>query len=394
MKKIFIPGIVAALCLASCNQDLGDRTPEPNGSVIPELAQGEGLLNVNIDLCDIPTKAASTYNVVETYEKQVNSIQILVFNNDNADNNQQGVIQGYTRIDSDGDSEAQKSGNLIKVQAGKKKVYAVANCKDDLSAIANLQQLEEWKIQLEDNSTTASEGFIMAGFTDKNTAGGDLVITSGQTASAQISLSRFTSRIALVRVENNLSSTYGDLVIDQIFLANVVGNQNLAGSEAASVWYNPQGRVNEETPDQSHIIGSAEGLLATCPSLTYNGTALTVKKGAPQIFTADASNHTTYLLYSFPNSNGNNGDQYQANFSGAKTRLILSAKIKADGQNATRFYYPVVIPKLERNKSYDVSVKISGFGVTNPEEVIEKGSIDASVVVSDWVLGESIEGDL
>ncbi len=394
MKKIFIPGIVAVLCLASCNQELKDTTPEISGSAIPELAQGEGLLNVNVDLGGVTTKALSTYNVVETYEKQVNNIQILVFNNDNAGNNQQGAIQGYAKIESEGVSGAPMSGNILKVQAGKKKVYAVANCKDDLSSIANIQQLEAWQIQLEDNSTTVAEGFIMAGSTDKTAGGQDLVVSAGATSSVSISLSRFTSRIALVKVENELSNTYGDLVIDQVFLSNVVGNQNIAGTEAVSVWYNPQGRVNEDTPSSAHIIGSDEGLLATCPTLTYNGTALTVKKGSPQVYTTENSKHTPYMLYAYPNNTATDVTSYQSSFSGAKTRLILSARIKTDGANYTRFYYPVVIPALERNKSYDVSVKISGFGVTDPQEVIAKGAIDATVTVSDWVMGDAIEGDL
>ncbi len=394
MKKIFIPGIVAALCLAACTQNLNSETPEINNEANPELSQGEGILNVSVDLGGVMTKAQSTYNVVKDYEKQVNDIQILVFNNDNAGNNQQGAIQGYARITSSGSGEAQKSGNLIKVQAGKKRVYAVANCKDDLSTIANIQQLEEWQIQLEDNSTTATEGFIMAGFTDKNSNNADLVVSAGETANVSISLNRFTSRIALVRVENDLASTYGDLVIDQVFLSNVVGNQNISGSEAISAWYNPQGRVNEQTPNSAHIIGSSDDMIATCPTLTYNGTALTVKKGSPQVYTTENSKHTPYMLYAYPNNTATDVTSYQSNFSGAKTRLILSARIKTDGANYTRFYYPVVIPALERNKSYDVSVKISGFGVTDPQEVISKGAIDATVTVSDWVMGDAIVGDL
>jgi len=48
------------------------------------------------------------------------------------------------------------------------------------------------------------------------------------------------------------------------------------------------------------------------------------------------------------------------------------------------YYYPVVIPNMERNKTYDVQLIISGFGSDDPNLEPAKGSINTTITVANW----------
>ncbi len=391
MKRTLIPIACAALAAVSCTQNLSDE-----GAKDMQSCADEGAISVSLDLGKAMTRAASEHVAMQDYEKQINTIDILVFDNGGAslaENPNKGVTHAYLRV---GRSELTASaGNTYKINpqiksiAGEKLVVAVVNCPDDLQHVANLDELKAWQIQLDDNSLSADEGFVMIGQTTAK------VSPSNGTANpvaVSITASRLAARVALVRVTNNLPSSYGELVIDRMFLSNVVGDYTLGGGAADPVrWYNPLGRATEDPVVKEHVIDGVT-YFAAAPKLTFDDAALTVANGS----TADKTGvlAAPRFFYAFPNSTETDPATWPDTFEGAKTRLILSAEIKTDGEKATRFYYPVVIPSLAANSTYDVSVTISGFGVTGPQEVIEKGAIEASVTVNDWIPGEAIDADL
>ncbi len=394
MKKTFLLlACATALTAVSCNQDLNE--PE---LPVAEQSNEYGMMSFSLNLgSKISTRAASEFVEMQDYEKQVNTIDLLVFDNagvDLAENPNKGVTHGYLRVDNSSftvDSENANKVNVttkMKVLTGAKTVVAVINCPADidLSTVANITDLKATAFQLEDNSLTASTGFVMTG--EK-----EVTVTKDGDAAADITASRLTSRIALVSVTNNLPSTYGTLSIDRIFLTNVVGDQDLGGrSLSTTSWYNPMGRATAQPVVKTNILDGATHQ-ASAPDLTYKGVSpnLDVVKGTP----ADLSS-APYLFYAFPNSTDKNPEAWTDSYEGAMTRLVLSALIDTDGsgtQEPTRFYYPVVIPAVAVNSTYDVSVTISGFGVTDPQQVIEKGAITASVTVNDWVPGEEISAD-
>ncbi len=247
-KRIFM---IAAACaaLAACSK-------EPVGSAI--VSQEEGSIVFTVAGEDpAATKAVSAYTTAQTYESQVNKVQLFVFGSD-------GAINFYQNLGT-------STSGSISTTAGTKTVWAVVNG-PDLSTIGTLSALQATAVDLSANSTTASTGFVMAG-------SASVTVTSGGTANCAITVSRLVSRVALSSIVNKLPQSYGAITVDRVFLANVVGNQNLAGSAAAATWYNKNGRADESTRNTTHIIDGST-YKASCEALTYKGVGQSVANGA------------------------------------------------------------------------------------------------------------------
>ncbi len=367
MKKNYLLLASAALmAAASCTQISPDGTGLPSE---PSDA-GMGTLVVNVRTDAPSTKVLSEYKEEKTYEKAVNKVEIFVFDAGTKD------LNGYFNVGTE------KTASM-NVTAGNKNVYAVVNGPAGLSAIADEDTFKAFPISLEDNSTDVEKGFVMAGMKD-------IEVTAGGVASPTIEVSRLTSRIALVKVTNNLPPAYGDFVIEDVFITNVVANQNLVGTANASVWYNIKGRDGDAT-QKDHIIGLSS-YVGTCQELTH---IVPENLSVPNALNENQEeNHVSpnCLFYAYPNDSEAAGDEVSWDadpFPGDKTRLVLTATV--DG---TYYYYPVVIDRLERNKSYDVSVKISGFGVDDPDAEVAKGAISFTVEPKGWDMGDAIDKDL
>ena len=137
-KRIFM---IAAACaaLAACSK-------EPVGSAI--VSQEEGSIVFTVAGEDpAATKAVSAYTTAQTYESQVNKVQLFVFGSD-------GAINFYQNLGT-------STSGSISTTAGTKTVWAVVNG-PDLSTIGTLSALQATAVDLSANSTTASTGFVMA----------------------------------------------------------------------------------------------------------------------------------------------------------------------------------------------------------------------------------------
>ena len=358
MKKAFFlaAGIAAAIAgLTACNKDL---TPDV---VLPQNQEELGTLSFEIMPAEdvAVTKAVSAYTTAQTYEAQVNKVQILVFGSD-------GAINFYKNLGS-------STSGSISTTAGTKTVWAVVNG-PDLSSVGTLSALQATAVDLSANSTTASTGFVMAGSST-------CTVSSGATASCAVTVSRLASRVALTSVVNNLPSSYGAITINRVFLSNVVGNQNLAGSASASTWYNKNGRADESTRNTAHIIDGST-YKASCEALTYKGVVSSLANGGTY------SPSTPLLFYSYPNSSTTAPAGFQSTFAAQRSVLVVVATI-----SGTTYYYPVVLDDavLARNTAYTVGLTITGLGSSDPNTPVTKGSISASVTVSGWSSGATYD---
>lgn len=343
MKKgIFIMTAIAAIA-CSC---------EPEKDCLPCQEEKTATLNVSLDFEDDNHTKATSYVTSQTYETAVNNVQVLVFDST-------GALNAYV------DADKSVTGITINTTAGSKTVWAVVNG-PDLSTVTSVSGLSAKTIDLGDNSTTASSGFVMAGSTT--------CTISNSTTTASISVKRFVSRVALAKVNNALPSSYGSLKINNVALINVVGNQNLAGAATASTWYNKMGRKDGATASNQIIDGST--YLASHPTLTFKSVESSVASGASHTPT------TPYLFYTFPNSTSNNVTGWATSFTARKTRLVVAATI-----GGKKYYYPVVIDTPSRNNAYTVELTITGLGSTEPDKPVEKGTINASVTVEGWATG-------
>ena len=347
MKKgIFIMAAIAAI-VCSC---------EPENDCLPCHEEKTATLNVSLDFENDTQTKATSYVTSQTYETTVNNVQILVFDST-------GALNAYV------DADKSVAGITINTTAGSKTVWAVVNG-PDLSSVTTAAVLSSKSIDLGDNSTTASAGFVMAGSTT--------CTVSSSTTTAIITVNRFVSRVALAKVTNSLPDSYGSLTVNNVTLTNVVGNQNLAGAATPSTWYNKMGRKDGATASSQIIDGSS--YLASCPTLTFKSISSSVANGS------SLTPSTPYLLYCYPNSTTTDATGWASSFTARKTRLVVTATI-----SGTKYYYPVVIDTPQRNTAYTVELTITGLGSTDPDKPVQKGTISAIVSVQGWASGAVYE---
>ena len=347
MKKGFF--IMAAIAAIACSC-------EPEKDCLPCQEEKTATLNVSLDFEDDNHTKATSYVTSQTYETAVNNVQVLVFDST-------GALNAYV------DADKSVTGITINTTAGSKTVWAVVNG-PDLSSVTTVSGLSAMAIDLGDNSTTASAGFVMAGSTT--------CTVSSSTATASISVRRFVARVALAKVSNSLPDSYGSLTVNSVALINVVGNQNLAGAATPSTWYNKMGRKDGATASSQIIDGSS--YLASCPTLTFKSISSSVANGS------SLTPSTPYLLYCYPNSTSTDAEGWSSSFTARKTRLVVTATI-----SGTKYYYPIVIDAPTRNTAYTVELTITGLGSTDPDKPVVKGSINASVTVQGWSAGAVYE---
>jgi hypothetical protein len=348
-KTISMMMAAAAIALAAC-----EKAPE----AVPEAGE-EGVITVSIAPQDGPeTRAVSAYTAAQTYETQLNSVQVFVFGSD-------GKINAYKNIGT-------STSASLSVTSGAKTVYAVANCVD-LSYVGTLTDLEAKAFDLSANSTTASKGFLMAGKAS-------CTVSSG-TTNCSVAISRLAARVALQSVTNSLPASYGALKVERVFLCNVVGNQNIGGNATQSAWYNKEGRKDEGTRDSAHIIDGST-YTASCPELTFKSVGTSVNNGA------SLTPSTPYLFYGYANSVKIAPAGFSSTFSGQRTVLVVAATV-----DSKLYYYPVVLDEstIERNTTYTVGLTITGLGSEDPNKPVEKGSFSVSVSVDGWKTGATYD---
>lgn len=343
--------LAAAALTISCEKIV----PE-SGAAQEEL--GKATLNVRIELPQAEqTKAVSSYVTAQTYESAVNNAQILVFDTS-------GALNAYKKTT--GTSES------LSVAKGSKLVYAVING-PDLSDVKTRTELENKSVDLTANSKTASRGFLMVG---SNTC----QMSSDNTA-CTVTVERLACRVALVSIRNGLPSSYGKVSVERVWLSNVVGNQTLDGTAAPSTWYNKEGRADESTRAQDHIINGSQ-YKASCEELTYSAINTDIDNGAAH------TPSTPYLMYGYANGATTAPDGFKASFAAQRTVLVIAASI-----SGKRYYYPVVLNKSElvKNTCYTVDVSITGFGSEDPNKPVSKGSVASTITVKDWTGGSTYE---
>lgn len=349
MKKTPIL-LALALLAAACNKP---GTAEP----AIENAEQTGTIHLQIISEDQQlSKAVTPYSQSNNYEVAVTKIQIFVFNADGKISNYY-VNQPY---------ETPALSQTISTTPGQKTVWVVLNG-PDLKNVATESELKASNIQLTDNRAQTASGFVMTG-------SGTCNVTGSQSVPCSVSVSRLLSRVVLSKVHNRLPSALGDITLEHIFLCNVVGNQNVAGNAAPTLWYNKDGRCDTEPRNIDHIIyGTSSTYQASCPELTFKA----INGPAP----SGASYGVRQFLYAYPNSSLVAPQGFTDPFTAKSTVLTVVATIQG-----TRYYYPVVLNKqpLERNHSYTVELAITGPGSNDPEKPADRGSVTVNVTIEDW----------
>ena len=235
MKRGYISFLsaLAVFVMASC------KTLEPDDSGVPA---GYGKIIVNVAVSDCSTRSVESFD----YEQGINTMQFLVFDS-------QGRLLCYSQTP-----------QLEDVPAGNCEVWVVANG-PDCSDVMDRSSLMNKEILLSDNSTDPSKGFVMRGSTS-------VTVLKDESVPASIVLERMVSRILINNIINFTHISFGDIILKYVYLANVVGNQNLSGTAEPVIWYNKCGCVGGI--EGQEIDG--ETYLAEIPDMTYRNLNVTI----------------------------------------------------------------------------------------------------------------------
>lgn len=327
MKKTFISAAAALMAVVACNKV--EQRP------IQAIPEDGAPTSISVDLLGMGTKATVSD---EANEAKVSKIDILVFNASN------GELDGY--------ASGVTSPLNCSCTKGNREIYAIVNADSDmnLASVSKKADLLAKISKLSSNSLTT--GFVMTGSTSKN-------ITDA--ANVSISVNRIASRVWVKKVTKNFSSSALNALefkVVRFYLTNVVAQDNVGGTfvpdATASYWIN---KMKYETS---------------------NGTDALTLRTKNEVVTTMGEYAVADAMYAYPNPTVD--DANGGTFTARHTRWVLEATI-----GGTTYYYPVTLPVLESNKSYEINnITITHVGSLDPDTPVEAFEVPFTITVNDW----------
>ena len=309
-----------------------------------------------------PQSRAGDYTTVLSYEKQMSSLQLIIYNKNGSSSSGRWTIESsgsetYT-------SAVTSATFSTRLSAGEYYVVAIANSDEDYtgSTYAYIEDYLCGRHYLSDEEDYASGGFQAFG-------GQDLTVSEGDaSASVSLTLDRFVGRVTLQGIYNYTGKA---VTVNRVWLSNTVTTFNSGGTAS---WGNIMGRYSL-SDSESIISGSSD---ADCPNCTFRTVGRTLS--------SNGSYTAAVTLYALANSSSvipSGWNSSWSNSSGQKTTLVIDATM--DG---TQCYYPVVLDEISANYTYTVSVKLYRIGSPDPNdpdgEVVTTVPFTATVSVDEW----------
>jgi len=343
MKKYFSLAASAALFLGlvACNKEnsqyLSGNESAPEGTPVQ--------LSVGI-VSGTQTKATGVKGD-DTDEAKVNSLQVLVFRGDALD--AYGTIDNSTSI-------------TVSCTAGDRVVYALVNGQD----MKDVQTKTDFLAQVSALSNNSLTSYEMLGVKD---------VTLPQTSSVSIDVNRIASRIVIKKITNNLTSPALQALefgVDEIYITNAAGDCKFSrivgvAQDSTQTAYDPTVWYNKMEYESSNCIADFH-------------------HDAPGYKIAyEASKDTSHFFYAYPNP-AEAKTSAAADFitggewSARRTKLVLKCHIGPD-----TYYYPIILPVLENNKSYEINeLKITRPGSDSEDAPVSFADATFEVKVIDW----------
>ena len=219
--------------------------------------------------------------------------------------------------------------------AGEREVYALVNA-PDYSSVSGKSALLAKVSELSANSLT---NFEMVGSKS---------VTLPQASTVSIDVNRIASRVVLKKVTRNFTSPALqslEFTVDAIYLINVAGNTSYDLTAAPAAWYN----VAKYNSELSALLHDSVG------NKIVDG----------------QSYSTAHSFYSYPND-----------ATSKTTRLVIETTL-----GDTKYYYPINLPAMESNKSYEIAeVTITRPGSDDPDVPVSFADATFSINVIDWTV--------
>ena len=350
MKKNLLFAACICLCMTACQTNLDSALESETGSLCIALSASG-------------SPATKSVTDVVGKEATIKDVQLFIFKPDGTLYKRETFPENTTTCSVSG------------VKSGYYRLAALVNG-PALTDIQTQSALEQQYVELSSNNPQV--GFVMYG------ASNDDVMVSGSTpASATIELMRFVSRVRLTTVKNNLPSSCGAMKVETVLLENGMGTWTISGSGLPSGLVNHAGRKSGKNTSALTTDFIAVAADAQCAALTFQAPARTVDRGnTPETFNLP--------FYCFPNTTSATNDNFGPTDELACARLVLKVSY---GVPEESWYYPVTIPGMDRNTSYDVSFVISGPGSKDPNSQVTNGNLAVDIQVRAWGDGTSYSGE-
>lgn len=354
MKKTLF-AVAAIAALVACNKQAPDAGIRP---AVPETS----------DAATLTAKIVSPFNTKATVadeesEAKVNAIDVFVFRTVSGGS----VVDGYKRIEEFQDV-------VVPCTKGQRKIYAIVNSDEDLSGVTTEADLCAIVSKLQNNhSAGALTNFVMIGTKD-------VEITSATTV--EIAVDRLAARVWVKKITKNFSAAGlqdSEFKIVRMYLTNVVNQINLGRDfvpdATEAYWYNMM--QYDETAEK--VSEKDKFILRTDCAGIVPGTR--TEPGSVDLAVENA-------MYAYPNPTQSDELENSGMYTGPEggpwsirpTRLVIEATL--DGQ---LYYYPITLPSLEYNKSYEISnLVITRPGSDDPDMPVVGFDVPFHITVNDW----------
>ena len=304
---------------------------------VPSMNQGNA--NVPVDgertelTVGIATGMTKSTTITAEDEVKVNNLQVFVFRGDALD--AYGVADNASTV-------------TVSCTKGNREVYAVVNA-PDLKDIATKTDLLAAKSALSDNDES---NFVMIGKTNADLPS-ELPVN--------VEVDRIVSKVVLKTVNRAFTSAALaalNFSIDEIFITNVAGDVNYGLTDNPLEWYN---------------------------KMDYNSEMAMFTHDAPAASVVNEEAYSTqHTFYCYPNKAA---DSDATSWSPRRTRLVLKTTLGTD-----TYYYPVTLPELENNKSYELELTITRPGSDNADMPVSFEDCAFSISVKPWTVITVTEG--
>ena len=266
----------------------------------------------------------------------INTLQVFVFD-------EGGILEASDMTESES--------VVLTCKTGPKKVVSLVNA-PEMTDVTTYSALCSASSFLDDNTI---DSMVMSGETEVN-------LTA--TSSVTIPVSRLAAKVVLRQVMNNFkfkSDQDAEFLVTHVYLLNVGAERGYLSAATPKQWYN---MMELDTFDS--------------PAFTYEQLSSPVKLPYSSTWTADK------YFYCYPNPTET--DSSDETWSARRTRLVLEATL--DGEV---MYYPVTLPVIEPNSSYEVTVRITRRGSPSPDIPVTGIAAEFSVDVQSWITQDRIE---
>ena len=304
---------------------------------VPSMNQGNA--NVPVDgertelTVDIATGMTKSTTITAEDEVKVNNLQVFVFRGDALD--AYGVADNASTV-------------TVSCTKGNREVYAVVNA-PDLKDIATKTDLLAAKSALSDNDES---NFVMIGKTNADLPS-ELPVN--------VEVDRIVSKVVLKTVNRAFTSAALaalNFSIDEIFITNVPGDVNYGLTDNPVDWYN---------------------------KMDYNSEMAMFTHDAPAASVVNEEAYSTqHTFYCYPNKAA---DSDATSWSPRRTRLVLKTTLGTD-----TYYYPVTLPELENNKSYELELTITRPGSDNADMPVSFEDCAFEITVKPWTVVTVTDG--